>query len=238
MRVFRRVIIVVVVLGALLAAVDRVGAWMAEQMVADQVADRLAAEGVETGEPDAQVHGFPFVTQVVAGEYQDVTVNVGDVDTGEAELSGVRFTASDVAAPVSTLVNGGGVHAARIEATGTVAYATVAARAGLDGLELSAGDDGAVAARLPIDVLGTDVVLTGSADVAVDGNAVRLSVTEFATEEPSALPDGAAGQIEQLARDFSVDLPLPALPYDLTVDSVRPVSDGLAVRLHAEDVPL
>lgn len=80
MRVARRSVVVILVLAVLLVAVDRVGAWLAGKAVADQLVGELAAYGVQST-PDADIGGFPFLTQVLSGEYDEITARLGDVES-------------------------------------------------------------------------------------------------------------------------------------------------------------
>ncbi|NED95896.1 DUF2993 domain-containing protein [Phytoactinopolyspora alkaliphila] len=239
MRTFRRILIVLLVLAALAVAVDRIGAWVAGRMVADQVSRELTRYDVDSGSPDASVGGFPFLTQVVSGEYEEITIELPDVRADEVRMRDVELVATEVSASMSTLIERSGpVRAGRLDGTGLVDYSTVAALSGMEGLELAAASGGEVAVRLPVDVLGASLTLTGAATVSVDGNVVQLRVTELGSDETAGLPQAAQAQIDQIAGSVSVDVPLPALPYDLTIDSVRPAESGLAVSLSATDVPL
>jgi short-subunit dehydrogenase len=82
------------------------------------------------------------------------------------------------------------------------------------------------------------VTLTGTGSVETGENAVRLRVSELSADEASGLPAEAQPQIDQFAQAASVDVPLPALPYDLTLESVRTETNGIAIALSARDVPL
>ncbi|WP_162453737.1 LmeA family phospholipid-binding protein [Phytoactinopolyspora mesophila] len=228
-----------VVLGLLFVAVDRISAWIAGRVLADQVARELTNYEVNGGQPDVSVGGFPFLTQVVSGEYAEVTLHLRDVGADAVQLSDVEIVASDVTAPMSTLIERSGpIHAGRVDGTAIVGYDSVAAFTGLDGLELSAAGRETVAVRMPVDVLGTSVALAGSASVGINGNTLHMRVTELAADNSVDLPAEAQAQVDQLASAASVDVPLPALPYDLSVDSARAESTGLAVDLSANDVPL
>ncbi|WP_166354675.1 LmeA family phospholipid-binding protein [Phytoactinopolyspora limicola] len=239
MRTFRRILIVLVVVGALLAVADRVASWVGGRVVADQVAAELARNEVRSGHPDVSIGGFPFLTQVAAGEYREVTVQLRDVGTGEARLPEVELTATGVTASMSTLLDrSGAIHADRVEGAGLIDYQSVANSTGLDGLELAAAGGDAVAVRLPVEVVGTTVTLTGSATVSVDGNTLQMRVGELAAEGLAELPAQAREQVDQITRALSVDVPLPVLPYGLRVTTARPSDAGFEVLVAADDVML
>lgn len=238
MRALRRVLIVLVILGALLVVVDRVGAWAAQRVVADQVESELTSSQVSSSPPEVTVNGVPFLTQVAAGRYDSVTLRLRDVGTSELTLPIVELTATGVSAPASTLIERDGpITADRVEGTATIGYAGVAALTEIEGLVLSGGGDGQLAVRLPTELLNTAVVLVGTADMEVIDGAVRLRVDELEVEQPP-LPAGAEPLVEDLIQRMAVTVELPPLPYGLVVEGVRAEPDGLAVSVSAVDVPL
>lgn len=233
----RRTVVVLVLLAGLLVVGDRVAAWAAGEEVASRVDDELASNNIESAPPDADVGGVPFLTQVVSGEYQAVTLSLRDVGSGDVRLPELRLVASGVTAPMSTLIEGAGpIHADRVDGTGVVGYGTIEAHAGLDDLELSAADaDGEVAVRAPVELLGVRVTLVGSATVSAENDVITVRATELSAEE---LPPGSASEVERFVQQLSFDIQLPDLPYGLTIESVSPVSAGLEVTFSAVDVPL
>lgn len=237
MRSVRRIVITLVVLAGLLIAGDRVAAWAAGELVATRVDDEMASYDVSAESSEADVAGVPFLTQVVSGEYQEVTLWLRDVGSASVRLPEVRLTATGVTAPTSALINGSGqIRAERVVGAAVVGYGTIAEQAGVDGLELSAADaNDRIAVRLPVELLGTRLTLTGTATVDVADGAVRVRAEELSAEE---LPPGAASEVERLVRQLSFDYPLPALPYGLAVESVRTRPEGVEVTLSAVDVPL
>lgn len=238
MRALRRILIVVVILGALLAVVDRVGAWAAQRVVADQVEAELASTQVQSAPPEVTVNGVPFLTQVAAGEYDSVTLRLRDVGTGAVTLPVVELTATGVTAPASTLIEREGpIIADRVEGTATIGYGSVAALTDLAGLELSAAGGGQLRVRLPTELLDAPVVLVGTAEMEVVDGGVRLRVQDLEVEQPP-LPPGAEPLVQDLIQRMAVNVQLPPLPYGLTLVGVRAEPDGLAVSVSAVDVPL
>jgi hypothetical protein len=238
-RIFRRTLIVLLVLAVLFVAVDRVSAWIAGRVVADQVARELANYDVNGGQPDVDVGGFPFLTQVVSGEYGEVTLRLRDVGADAVQLSEVEIVASDVTAPMSMLIErSGSIHAGRVGGPAVGGVKRVGAGTRVGGREQGAAGGDTVAVRLPVDVLGSSVTLAGNASVSINGNTLQMQVTELSPTDSVELPAEAQSQIDQLASAASVDVPLPPLPYDLSIDAARAESSGLAVDLSATDVPL
>jgi hypothetical protein len=238
MRGLRRLLVGLVVLAGLLLVTDRVAAWAAQQAVADQVATELAAYQVESAPPEARIGGFPFLTQVATGHYQEVSLRLRDVGSGSLRLPLVELTASGVTASAQTLVSREGpIDAERVVGSATIGYEQVRALTGRDDLVL-APDAGRLAVRLPVELLGVPLTLVGTASVEAAGDAIRVRVTGLEVEEPTGLPAGAGPLVEEIVRELSVDVPLPPLPYGLSVDAVRAEPAGLVVTVSAVNVPL
>lgn len=238
MRGLRRALVLVVVVVGLLVVADRVAAWAAERTVADQVAQELSTYQVDSAPPEVSIGGFPFLTQVAAGEYEQVTLRLRDVGSGPLRLPRVVLTASGVTAAADTLIAGDGpIHAAEVVGEATIGYGQVRGLTDHEDLVLGA-DVGEVTVRLPVELLEQRVTLVGTAEVAVSGHGVQVRVRELTVAEPDALPEGAQPLVDQIAAQLSVDVPLPPLPYDLSVESVRAERAGLVVSVRAHDVPL
>jgi DUF2993 family protein len=238
MRALRLTLIVLVILGVLVVVADRVGAWAAQRVVADQVANELADNNVVSEPPEVTVDGVPFLTQVIAGEYESVTLRLRNVGTDTLRLPQVELVATGVTASAGTLISQeGSIVAERVDGTATVGYESVTALTELEGLQLSAGEDGQLRARLETELLTQPVVLVGTPDMEVVDGAVRLRVDELSVEDPP-LPQGAEARVEEIAQRMSVTVELPALPYGLTVEAVSAAAGGLVVEVTAVNVPL
>jgi hypothetical protein len=74
----RRLVVSLLVLAALLVVLDRVSLWAAQH----DVAKRLQADSHLRTTPKVEIHGFPFLTQLVAGDYHDVDVVMDGLDVG------------------------------------------------------------------------------------------------------------------------------------------------------------
>jgi len=239
MRTGRRVLVVLVVLGALLLVADRVAAWAAQRAVADHVATELANYQVDSQPPEVTIGGVPFLTQVAAGRLDSVTLRLRDVGSEGVTLPLVELTASGVTADASTLIEREGpIDAEQVDGSATIGYASVTALTDVPELGLSAGEDGSVRVRVPAELAGEPVTVIGTAEVSVTGGAVQLRVLDLAVEGVPELPSQAQPLVSDLAQRLSVTVPLPPLPYGLTVQSVRAEPAGLAVAVRAQNVPL
>lgn len=236
-RLFAGLLVLVVIATGLLVAADRVGAWYAERTIADQVRQEVAARDISAEEPDVAVGGFPFLTQVLGGRYESISIVLRNVTGEGVRLPRLDVTATGVTADLQTLRTGqGAVVADRVSGTATIGYSTVAELADQPGLTLT-GENGKLRARLPVQILGQQVTLVGAAALRLEQGRIRVRVTELDAEN-GTLPPGARELADDYADQFAVDVPLPELPFDLSLDMVTPRPEGLAVSASARGVPL
>jgi hypothetical protein len=74
----RKLIVSLLILVALLAVADRVGVWAAQR----DVAKRLQASAQLSTAPTVEIHGFPFLTQLIGGDYHDVDIRMTGLHGG------------------------------------------------------------------------------------------------------------------------------------------------------------
>ena len=67
---------------ALLAVLDRVALWAAQH----DVAQRLQADAQLSTAPSVHIHGYPFLTQLIGGNYDDVDVVMHGVRAGSLRV--------------------------------------------------------------------------------------------------------------------------------------------------------
>jgi len=242
-RILVTLLVLLIILAIILAVVDRVGASYAERVISDRVAEQVANQDAQSAKPDVTVEGIPFLTQVVAGKYQEIKILLRDFSgpagngkTIKMPLLDVR--AKDVRAPLETLRSRqGDIIATTVTGTGTVDYATLAQLSGQDGVKL-AEKDGKLAVTAPLTVLNQEVTINGTANIEVaSGNVVRVRFEQVTAEGLPNVPlvDTA---LNNYARSLSVDLKVPALPLKLKVEKVQPTPAGLVVTAGAKEVPL
>jgi hypothetical protein len=236
-RLLSVLIVLVVVVGGLLLVADRAGATVAERSISDQVKKEVAARGGTTSEPDVTVSGFPFLTQVLRERYDKITIVMRDVQGEGIRLPRLDVEATDVTASMRTLMSGEGeVVAQRVTGTATIGYASVAQLIEQEGLRLSERD-GELRVSLPVEVLGQQVTLTGTAELSLAEGKIRVRFRDLAAEGVPDIP-AARNLINEIAERISVDVALPALPFALQVENVTPRPEGLAVTATARGVPL
>lgn len=217
MRALRRILIVLVVLAALLLAVDRIGAYAASQ-VADSRARQQGA-----GNVNVRILGFPFLTQVAGGRYEKITVSERRIAGNGLTLDSLYATARGVHLPFSDLVHGrvDSVPIDEVDGSAVLTYAalssSIAQAVGFrSGLTLSVtphGTDQVVAHLKGPLALGLSQTLP--VPTVRNGN---LQLGAFAERYASFVPDN-------VTRDLAISL--PTLPYGLRLGNATARNDGI-----------
>lgn len=102
-RAKRWIIVLVVVVGLLVGADFGLAAF-AEHEISQKAHDQLGL----TQDPSVTIHGFPFTTQALGGDYSHITVYAAGVPVPSAKLQDVEINAelTGVKAPLSDLMAG------------------------------------------------------------------------------------------------------------------------------------
>jgi hypothetical protein len=238
-------IVLLIIIGMILAIVDRFGASYAERVISDRVAQQVADQKASSEKPDVTIEGVPFLTQVLAGKYQEIKIELrnfsgpaGDGKTIKTPLLDIR--AKDVRAPLDTLrTRQGSIIATTVTGTGTIQYAQVAQLIGQDGLKLSE-KDGKLTGTAPVKVPqlgGKTFNVSGTAKLTVKDGLIQVRFADVTAAELPNVPL-VTGFINSYVQQLALDLKVPALPLKLQVKSVVPEADGLRFTAAANEVPL
>lgn len=240
-RLLVTTVIFLVLLIGVLAIVDRAAVGFAERTIADQVSQEVAANDVRAARPEVAIGGFPFLTQVVAGRYESISIllrNVrGSVNGDDVNLAMLDIEARGVTASIAALRSGRGeVVAETVAGTGTVSYGSVEELIDRPGVRL-AERNGQLVVTAPLELLGQRFTLSGTARLAVANGVVQV---RFSDLEADGLPPAASAKalVNSYAQQISIDIPLPDLPFQLDVQQVRALPGGLAVTATARNVSL
>jgi hypothetical protein len=203
---------------------DRWALGQAEDRFADAV--RTGVDGV-TGEPAVHITGFPFLTQLVSGSLDDVSVDLDSASLAGVELQDVDLRARGVSTSEPYRAEHAVVHGSLSTA---VLEALVAERTDAD-VDLAV-DDGRLTATLQ--VLRADV--TAELVPAAQGDAIAVDVVRVTLA-------GAALDVEDLPRAVATRLqdltvPVEGLPEGLELTDVTVQGDGLRVTATGTDVVL
>jgi len=98
----RRIIVSLAVLVAVLVAADFGLAAYAEHTVSQKAREQLKL----TDDPSVTIHGFPFTTQAIGGDYGHISLSASGVPIQDLQDVGVTAELYDVTAPLSDLING------------------------------------------------------------------------------------------------------------------------------------
>jgi autotransporter translocation and assembly factor TamB len=233
-------VLLIVVVGLLIVG-DRVAANFAEKKIAEQVSQEVAAQNAQAAPPEVSVGGFPFLTQVLAGKYEKITIVMrdvkGDVNGDSVSLPKLDVVAHDVSASLDTLRSGqGDVVAKTVDGTGTISYDSVTGLIDQPGLTLSERE-GKLVASAPVEVLGQRFTVKGSAELAVKGKQIQIRFADATAEGLPAVPL-AQQVVGNFIKQISINVDVPTLPFQMVLKEVHATPEGLAVTATANDVPI
>lgn len=231
-------LVLVLVLGGALVAADRIAAGQAEDAIAKQVSQQSRTQGIETSsEPEVEVGGFPFLTQVLGGRYDEIVIRLRDVRGKEMSVSRLDVHAIGVNAKASDLMAGRGpVTAERVTGAATVGYDTLSKALDMPDVTVS-GQGEELKLRAPLTVAGRKVVVLATAKVSVTDGKLRVDVTEAKPESGGS--STVVNRVASLAKSrMSGTVALPELPYELIVESAKVTDGGLVITASATNVPL
>ena len=226
----RALLVVVLVLLGLAVVGDRLAVGVAESRVAGE----LAAKGGLAGPPDVEIAGFPFLTQAVAGRYDDVRISLTADELGQPEGTRADIALHGVHVPLSSVLSGSvsQVPVDRIDGTATLSYALLSAQLGGDATVQREG--GGLRITRTVELLGQTLPLTAVGTVALDGNDLVVDVSN-ASGAGVDIPGVLVSRVSDL---LDLRYPVPALPFGLQVTGVQPADDGVDVRIAAQDTVL
>ncbi|GAA0419084.1 hypothetical protein Aca07nite_05310 [Actinoplanes capillaceus] len=223
--------------------IDRIGSSYAEGVLAEKVSQQVADQGATSGTPEVEIAGVPFLTQVLAGRYQEIRISLPDFSapTGTdvtVRMDSLDIRATDVSAPLSALRDGtGDVRAETVTGTGTIDYDVIADATGQPGLTL-AEKDGRVVGTAELKISGLQTVeLAGSADLSVAKGKVQVRFSDVTAKDVAPNPF-VQGQIDSFVKRMTFTVDVPDLPMNLQVQELTPLPEGLRVTFGASDVAL
>ncbi|GLZ77429.1 hypothetical protein Afil01_22360 [Actinorhabdospora filicis] len=239
-KAFRVTVIIVVILAGLVVLTDRIAASIAENKVATLIAKEAGNQKIELkSEPDVDVTGFPFLTQVLGGNYDRIDIGFKDLTASGVTLPRLDVHASNVDAPLSQVLKGQGpITAGSMTAEAKLDYKTVTELMGETTSNLRIeGVGGKLKITATLEAAGVSVSLEGTGTVQVSKDAVSVTVDQLRPVGGSPIP-GADGMINAFAQKLNKEIPLPPLPYDLALNDVKVETDAIVVSATASGVQL
>jgi hypothetical protein len=225
--VFRRFLIAVLIFViAVIVVADRVGAIAGAHVLAGKV---QSAANLPS-RPTATIGGFPFLTQALRGNYQDVTITANNLPLHGVTVTTLTAHLHGMHVPLHDVLHGtvSEVPVDRIDGTALMSFASVNSYLASQQLtpRLAAGVSGHAVVTERTGIRGKRVLRTGVAAVTVSDNAVHVRVAKLS----------APGHRGHTAVRFSV--PLTGLPFQLQVTSVAVSPVGLTASGSAQHVVL
>ncbi len=207
----RKFLIALVILVVLLVVIDRAGLAIAERQIGTRV---QSAYGLPE-RPGVSVRGFPFLTQVASGQYQEIDVTIKTASAGGVQLHDIQARFTGVHASLSLLLGQGSGSVTAAHATGTalIPYAQVERRLP-KGITLAAH--------------GSTLQVAGNTPLGAIRTTVSLGVTKT----------GISVSAAALGTRLSYVIPVGQLPLHLTVTGVHVAAAGLVVSATGHNVAL
>lgn len=224
----RKLLIVVIILAGLLVAADRIGVVVADH----EIAGRVQSAYHLPSKPSVSVRGFPFLTQVVSGNYAEIDVSVGQLTTQGVTVSHLAAQLTGVHAPARDLLGHGssGITAARAAGTATVPFSSVRRRLPA-GVRLSR-DGSALRLAGTVSYLGLSEPVTADASLSPSGSGIAVVPTRI------TVANGGSALSSLISGRFRFVVPVTGLPLHLVIDSVSVVPGGVRVGAAATNVAL
>lgn len=229
--------LIALVIVAVIVAAVAIGLPVLDRALA-ALAERKASEYLSApfGHPaTVRVLGTPFLTQALRGRYRDVEV-VGGLQIGD--ISGATLVAhvTNAYLPPRELLGGRARELPCEHVAGRllIPYSELSRVARIPGLSLAfTGGRLMATAALPVPGISQLARVSGEAVLSLSGSGgVWLRIRGVSVAGIS-LPSVA---LSQLLPTLTVPIQLPALPYGLRLDELRPTPEGLAVDGSAQAV--
>ena len=216
-------LITLLVIVVLLVVSDRVANAYAENQMASQVQSSLAL----SGKPDVTIHGFPFWTQLIAKDFNTVTVtasnetiNLSSAGSGALEIESLNATLHGMH------FNGSG--SATVDQFNATALITLTALGNVggipQGITLTPDGGNQVKATISLGPFSDSAVaqITQSG-----GNQINVKIIDA-----GGIPASALGNLS----DFTITI--PKLPAGVTIQNVSVTQQGVQIALAGHDTVL
>ncbi|MGR6971293.1 LmeA family phospholipid-binding protein [Streptomyces cynarae] len=245
MRALRILLILVVILGGLFVIADRVAVHFAQNEAADKL---KTTENLATT-PDVSIKGFPFLTQVLSGELDDVEVGIKDYDatTGNgsekiriddlnASMKGVTFSGSFSSATAADATGTALITYDELLKTAKSQPTDVAPGVTARVIGLSDGGNGKIKVAVKVEAPALGVKLPNPvyvlSSVTAQGNTVRVHADNL----PELAGMEVAGSRIRTITDFQQRI--DQLPGGIKLDKVQAAKDGVEITVKGSDVRL
>jgi hypothetical protein len=212
-------VITVIVVLVLAVVGDRVAAAAAENNMADQI-----QQSGFPAKPHVTIEGFPFLTQLLAHDFNDVVITASNVTEGPLTIASVNATLHGMH------INGSysGATIDTIDGTALITFPALASAGGIpSGITLSA--DGSSNNEIK-----ANVNLAGIFNTTVVAQLTRVGADKFNVQVVSAgdVPTSVLGNLA----NFTVSV--PKLPAGVSIQSVSVTQQGVVITITGHNTTL
>lgn len=226
----RKVLLVLLVLVAVgLVAADRIGVRIAQ----DKIGEQVAAQYDLQEQPDVTIHGIPFLTQAIGGDYDHIEVTIDSWTQQGITVTGVKVDMRGVSAPLSEVTQGSAANVTARSATASavIPYDVIKKEAPREVKRIGPKGD-----KLSVDLEGVFLGrrTTSTAIVAVKPTSRGIAVTPVSVGSDG----GPQIPVALVRQQLTWTVPLADLPVGSRISEIEPTADGLRVAATAENVTL
>ncbi len=218
-RPLRSLLILIIVLLGLLVAAD----FAAKTVAQDVLASQLKSHGFAV-KPSVSIQGFPFLTQLARRQFAQINLSSRDVPEGpvtvktiNAALTGVNLYPDYKGATVRQLTGSAFISFPAVSSALQSAAGPLGALVGSSGLTLSAVGPDQIRATVNL------VITSGSATWRL--TQLNGRELQFQLISSSGLPSAVLSSVAD------IKVPLPALPFNVTISNVAVAPDGIVGQL-------
>lgn len=241
-RWWKVLLAVVVVLGIVLVITDRVAANMAEDKLVPIVEEAARDHDTTAENTSVKLSGFPFLTQVLAGEFRGATVTMKNVKAQDVDLERLNVRLSSVDVPRDVIFGGTAHDVVASTVTGSVRITageladlanTTISSAAIKDIKLGA-DNGDLTGSVHVTYAGFSGTISGEIKPHIENGRVWvsfISATAGNLSIPPAVLDLANGELRY-------GITIPPLPFGLSVQNIRIDDDTVVLRANARNVEL
>jgi LmeA-like phospholipid-binding len=221
----RTVLIVLIVLIALLVALD----FGARAVAQNKVASEIQQQGFPK-KPSVSIEGFPFLTQVIRRDFKDIQISSTNIAEGPLEIQSINATMTGV--HVNSSFQGGTVD--HLNGTMTVTFPALAnamtsqagALGSLVGSGLTLSDAGNNEVKTSLNLLG------GLASGTAVWKVTRTGHNDLHVQLVSSSGIGSS----VLSGISDITVPIKSLPLGLTIQTINVTPTGLVAGVTGHNV--
>lgn len=204
----------------------------ADRYVLARTEDRIAGALVTTldvsGTPEVMIRGFPFLTQLVAGEITTVDVRASGMAVEGVQLEDLAASARGVVLGDPVVV--GDVDLAATLSDGTLATLIAEQVPALGDPRVATTPDGVV---VTTEMVGLPLTITAVPDLVAGDLVIGLDAVSLAGAQID--PDLVTAVLD---RTDALTVELPRLPPGIHVAALEPEAGGVRLVITGTDVPL